>query len=54
MISSTPYELSLSDPLLVPEVTFVGIRATEKWEVIAAGADVAVMAVGATSKVVRD
>ena len=53
MISSISSELSLSEPLLVPAVTCAGMVAIEAWEGMAAGAGVAVVAVGVTSTVLR-
>ena len=54
MISSIPSELSLSDPFLVPEVTFAGMVATYFLEGVPSGAGVAVMPVGFTPMGVRD
>ena len=54
MISSIPSELSISDSLLVPAVTFTGMVATEAWEGTATGAGVVVVAVGFTTTGVRD
>ena len=54
LISSIPSELSLSDPLLVPAVTWLGMVARKEWELIATGEGVAVMEVGVTSTGLRD
>ena len=54
MISSIPSEISLSYLLLVPAVTCAGMGAIEAWEGMAAGAGVAVMAVGVISMGLRD
>ena len=46
--------MSLSDPFLFASVTCTGMVATEAWEGMAAGAGVAVIAVGVVSTVLID
>ena len=54
IISSIPYKLLLSNPLLVSAVTCVGMVEKEVWEEMAAGAGIAVVKMGITSTGLQD